>query len=89
MKRSTFADRLLSLLDLCEWHGVGAFGYRLYTGYSGQRQSRPPKMTGEQRRQQYLPKCKTGCKLTPEQKSRAQIGSRIGRGVLSKTRTTA
>ena len=65
MKRSTFAIACYLFLIFASGIVVGAFGYRLYTGTPVS--AKAPKMTGEERRQQYLAEMQDRLKLTPEQ----------------------
>ncbi len=69
MKRSTLAIACYLLLIFASGVVVGAFGYRLYTGTPVSAKAGPPKMTGDQRRQQYLAEMQSRLKLTPEQHS--------------------
>ncbi|SRR5258708_265947 len=65
MRRSTLAIAFYLLLIFASGMVVGAFGYRLYTGTPVS--AKATKMTGEQRRQQYLGEMQDRLKLTPEQ----------------------
>jgi hypothetical protein len=67
MRRSTLAIACYLFLIFASGIVVGAFGYRLYTGTPVSAKAGPPKMTGEERRQQYLAEMQDRLKLTPEQ----------------------
>jgi hypothetical protein len=65
MRRSTLAIACYLFLIFVSGIAVGAFGYRLYSGTPVS--AKAQKMTGEERRQQYLAEMQDRLKLTPEQ----------------------
>ncbi|MDP8980705.1 MAG: hypothetical protein M3O35_08955 [Acidobacteriota bacterium] len=67
MRRSTLAIACYLFLIFASGIVVGAFGYRLYSGTPVSAKATLPKMTGDQRRQQYLAEMQDRLKLTPDQ----------------------